>query len=330
VRELLIDWLQGTFPSGNRAKIEGLIRSCFGGGSFVFLNHGLKFYKQAFRHTSGAMLGVDQRIGGVGAASRDYLELGGRVIGLISMHRLAWLFRGLNVLGFSPTRLDLCLDDFSWSYGVRDPYEAYEAGNITGFRDTGRLIAKGRSAGRGLSFSLGNRGRGGSGKKLTFYDKNLESNGLRNCCRLELSLYSSYAKQCFADLVALSLDNWSLLICSYISHSVDFIDRSVSERSDRCPRLSWWSDLIGEVIPLCWDPRFKDPELLDRIDRWLTKQVAPSFSAFFEVLNYRGGETLFWEFFYGLLFDGERRQNTELRALVDRFRLSLPVESLRV
>lgn len=319
--ELLIDWLQGTFPVRNRVRLEGLVKSVFCGGSFVPLNHGLKFYKQAFRHTSGALLGSDQRIRGVDEP-RDYLELSGRVVGMLSIHKLSWFFRGLKTLGFSPTRIDLCLDDFSWSYSPRDAFDAYEAGNVSGFRDTGRLITKGRGAGKGISFSLGNRGAKGSGKKLTFYDKNLESNGARNCCRLELSLYGHYAKQCWTDLTTMYLSNWSLMIRSYISHSVDFIDRSVSDRADRCPRLGWWANLIGSVIPLCWEPRYKDPELLDRVVRWLTKQVAPSFSALFEIFNYRSGELAFWEFFYSLLFDGEKRQNLELQALVDSFRFS--------
>jgi hypothetical protein len=319
MREFLIDWLQGTVPSCYRKRLQGLVKSTFGGGFFSALNHGLKFYRQAYQHTCGVILGTDHRIPG-SARDRDYLELSGRVLGLLSIHRLAWFFKGLRALDFSPTRIDLVLDDFSWSYTPQDVWDAYQAGNISGFRDTGKLIVKGRDATKGLSCTFGNRGRAGSGKRLTFYDKNKESNGSRNCCRLELSFYGDYAAQCFGDL-SMSLSHWPLLFASYISKAVDFIDRSVSGRADRCPRLPWWDNLIGQVIPLCWEPRFVNPELLDRIQNWLVKQVSPSFSAIFEIFVYRFGENSFWEFFYSLLFDGESRQNDQLKSLVLKYKV---------
>jgi hypothetical protein len=48
--------------------------------------------------------------------------MSGRVLGLLSIHRLRWLMRGLQVLGFRATRIDLVLDDFGWGYTPRDPY----------------------------------------------------------------------------------------------------------------------------------------------------------------------------------------------------------------
>jgi hypothetical protein len=321
-KEYLIDWLQGTIPAKNRTRLMGLVRSAFGAGDFVDCGHGLRFYQKAFAHPSGATIGVDQRKGKAQAKEeRDYFEMSGRVLGLLSIHRLRWLMRGLQVLEFRATRIDLVLDDFGWSYTPHDPHESYEAGNITGFRDTGRFISKGRSSGRGLTFSLGNRGRAGSGKHITFYDKNLESKGERNCVRLECSFYGDYGNKCFLDLCKLTLEHWPLLIRSYLLVAVDFLDRSESLRVDRCPRLQWWSDLIEDTIPLAFDPREKDPDTLARIKRWIKKQVAPSFSALFEILHHEGGDNLWAEFYWEMLFDGERRRNDHLDNLVNSFKV---------
>lgn len=320
-KEYLIDWLQGTFPAKNRQRLIGLIRSCFAGGEFSDTGHGLRFYQTVFIHPSGCILAVGQRKGKSEVKEeKDYFEMSGRVVGLLTPHRLRWLLKGLLVLGFRASRVDLVLDDFTWSYSPRDPHEAYEAGNVAGFRDTGRLISKGRQSGRGLSFSLGNRGRSGSGKHLIFYDKNLESGGERDCCRLECSFYRDHANQVCQDLCKLSLEHWPLLIRSYLLVAVDFLDRSQSDRADRCDRLGWWAELVDGSIPLAFEPRHRDPDLLARMYRWFKKQIAPSLSALFDICCYKGGEIRFWEFFYDLLFDGESRRNDNLEALVNSFK----------
>lgn len=323
-KEFLIDWLQGTLPGKNRVRLFGLIRSCFAGGEFVQNSHGLRYYEQSYSHPSGAVVGVGQRLGKFQSNEpRDYLELSGRVVGMLSAHRLRWFMKGLSVLGFKASRIDLTLDDFGWSYNPRDPHEAYEVGNISGFRDTGRLVSKGRLASRGLSFSLGNRGRSGSGKFVQFYDKNLESRGKRDCCRCECSFYGDRAALVFKDLAALALDNWPLLIRSYLLVSVDFVDRSDSNRLDQCTRLEWWANLIEDTIPLCFEAREKDSEIYERIERWLRHQVAPSLSALFDILCFKGdGDTIkFWEFFYEILFDGSDRRNEALECLVNSYRV---------
>lgn len=324
MKELLIDWLQGTFPVKNRVKLFGLVRSCFAGGEFVLNSHGLRYYESSYSHPSGVVVGVGQRLGKYESSdSRDYLELSGRVVGLLSAHRLCWFMRGLKTLEFKSSRIDLTLDDFARSYSPMDAHSAYEAGNISGFRDTGCLTSKGRASSRGLTFSLGNRGRSGSGKFLQFYDKNLESGGQRDCIRCECSYYGDKANQVFQDLASISLNNWPMLIRSYISVVVDFVDRSLSlsGRLDRSVRLDWWANLIEDVIPLCFDPREKDLEILTRIEKWLRHQVAPSLSALFDIYYYVGGEIKFEEFFYEILFNGYDRRNEQLKSLVNSYQV---------
>ncbi len=324
--ECLIDWLQGTYPSANRDRVMGLCSSYFG-GAFEEQPHGIRYFARCFKNPLGALIAIEQRLPGStsndvkNVQALDYLELRADVVNVLPQERLRVFMIELSRLQFRATRLDATMDIFNPPFSVWDVKEAFDSGNITGFRSAGQLHTKGRNASKGLTFALGNRGASGSGKYLVFYDKGLESNGERNCLRCENSLYSHFAVQAFERLCDFDHTHWSELIKSLIVWSVDFVDRVSStgnlRQACRSPRLPWWQKVIQETGSACLAAP-KRHNSFEKMKAWVNHQVAPTLALIKKVFDTLSPKE-FHQWLTKVLAQGQKRFKSKHDAAFDAF-----------
>lgn len=305
--EALIDWFQGTFPQHQVDKVRQLVASALE-SEFVDRAKGTTFYEHS-AICSGAVLAWSPRLGGKVTNRTDaYLEMGAKVLQQMSALRQYRLFKSLVALGFRASRIDLTIDDYDKRFRPWDAYQTYRAGGVIHFRRSGSYHESDKKSGISQTFSLGKRGKMGGGKYLVIYDKWLESDGARNCIRIELSLYGDYAKQALENLL-LDPDLWSQIISGYVFGAVDFlvVEPGKEARADRCERVSWWDDIVQDCTPI----RLSRPvpvRSYDKAVKWFKKQVAPTLAMLLDVIAIDSIDN-WWEFFWKTVEDGQKRWN---------------------
>jgi hypothetical protein len=312
--EYLIDWLQGTFPVSQFDKVKQVVESALQ-DSFDLQKCGTRFYSSSWRSAFGAVLACDPKLGGkVGDRTDAYLELGGKVLGQLSGQRLFNLMQSLDSLGFRASRIDLTVDDYAKTFRPEIAYQAYKDGNVVHFKTTGRWNESGPPDQLAQTFSLGRRGKVGSGKHYNFYDKFLESKGEKDCVRIELSLYGDEAKAAWSNL-CLDLEWWEQVIPAYVFSQVDFRDRSADSNVSRCPRLEWWALLADNTA----DMRMSKPKKIKsfaRAKRWFEKQVAPTLVMLFNAIATEKGLDAWESYYWDTLTDAEPRMNDSHRTIL--------------
>ena len=319
--EYRVDWFQGTFRSRYLLKVHKIISDLFGTGyDFEERSFGVRYFARSFRHPSGALSGVGHKIpGGKVNDSLAYVELSGDVIARIKQSDLKKLMSRLHEekIGFTCTRIDLTIDDFGKSFKISQVKKALDDFHYVGFRNTGEYRQLGRKASRGHYVSFGNRGSKGGGKRIVFYDKSLESEGKIDSMRIELSCYDHYAQQSFTQLAELPYLCWGELIGAWISGAIDFRKRrgENDKNPGRRKRLAWWDRLVKNFSQLKASRDYK-PDSLDKVKKWMTKQVAPSLAVLMTVMQENDCEQ-FWFFFWDLIEDGLKRFRDKHRYLVN-------------
>lgn len=312
--EALIDWFQGTFPQSQLEKVRQLVASALE-SEFVDRQKGTTFYESS-SVCSGAVLAWSPRLGGKVTDRTDaYLEMGAKVLQQLSPLRQYRLFKSLGSLGFRASRVDLTIDDYDKRFRPWDAYQVYRSGGVTGFRRSGSYHESDKKAGVSQSFSLGKRGKLGSGKYLVIYDKWLESDGARDCIRVELSLYGDYAKQAMESLL-LDAELWSQLIPCYVFGSVNFlmVEAGKEARADRCERVSWWHEIVQDS-PAIKLSRPVPVRTYDKAVKWFKKQVAPTLAMLLDVIAIDSIDN-WWEFFWKSVEDGQKRWNENHIAMI--------------
>lgn len=313
--EFRVDWFQGTFESKYLLKVQKITSTFLGGGEFEERSFGIRYFAKSFRHPSGAVSGVGQKIpGGSVNESLAYLELSGSVLEKFKQSRLRKLMRVLrDKFDFKCTHSDLTIDDYGKSFLIEDVKQAYDDKNFVGFRNTGDYREIGRKGSEGKMMSFGRRGSAGGGKRIVFYDKSKESKGKIDSYRIELATYDVYAQQSFEQLCDLSYLSWGQLIGGWISGAVDFVQRNGDEDKNpgRRPRLVWWDRLVScfcKLVP----SRIYRSDSLDKLKAWVFNQVAPSLAVLKYVLK-----DDFWAFFWACIYYGESRFRDKHRYLIN-------------
>lgn len=312
-----VDWFQGTFDTKYLENIKSLIKTLFGDYSFTPRSFGIRFFCESSLHPSGVIVASGRRlVGGDVDKTLSYLELSATVLRTISDESLHRLFSYLlSETNFKPTRIDLTIDDFDRKLNIRTIKRQADKSNYLGFRGTSRFIESGRKGCDGLSISFGNRGSNGSGKRVVIYDKGIESNKVIDSIRIEVSFYQKYSIESFNDLANSSYQDWGFIIKSWISGSIDFVNKSVnSKNTKRCKRFKWWDRIVGDSVKLKPISVY-EVSSVKKIKNWFSSQIAPSLAILVQSLTKdESGE--FWDFFYSLINDGYSRFTDKHRFIV--------------
>ncbi len=317
-----VDWVQGTFPAKYFPEVRHHLNLLLGRGKggFEATGHGIKFFDKAYKHPTGAVIaeGLRQQNGRVDF-SVAYLELSGSVLDFCTQTRLRKFLRvAYGKFEFKGTRGDLTIDDFDRRLNIGLAKSAADNNNYTGFRDSVEYIESGRRGRRGCSISFGHRGSAGGGKYFVIYDKFLQSKGAINSIRYELSLYDLGAHYALSELAFAPFATWGSLIGSFISGSIDFIERI--DENDKNPqrrgRLPFWDEIIGDYDKIKPVSSYKIVSA-DELEEWVRFQVAPSLATIFLAREKKYGEGAFEVFMKDIIDDGKQRLRQKHRFMID-------------
>lgn len=245
--EKLNDWLNLTFPAGERENVEQIITSYIGEPERQ--EKGTNTYQESKRWITGAIIAWTE------GRAECWLSMNGDSCDMILPEHKLELFQELQKHSAKCTRLDAALDVPRSMMSMELVHAAAKSQQVVGFKrydprrpiknmDTGAL--------EGDEANFGRRGKDGSGRYVRVYDKGLESNYSRDCIRVEAELSGDVAHAwfdllCQADDVAEFEKMMGRIVCG----SIDFADKSGAHRHrDRFERLSWWAaivELVGQA-----------------------------------------------------------------------------------
>ena len=306
-----VDWLAGTFSAKYLDFVFSIASSFLGGLPFEKRNCGVKHFEVSYRHPTGVLIGVGHRQPDL-PPNYDlaFLEIKGSHLAPVTASRVRKLLKVLlGKVGFSFSHLDINIDDYKKRLDIKQMRRAVRKGHFTGFRKkTVKYEELGADDSEGLSLAFGRRGRDGAGKRLIFYDKELESNGLIKAIRAELNLYGHLAQQAARHLAYSPLVNWGEIIRSWICSSIDFIRRPKTndhKALSNCPRLPWWKFFAEGTFKIEPDIPYKISTIEGKIK--FLKRIAPTIALVVNAILKKGSyDDLIYELF-ALCFDGESR-----------------------
>ena len=320
--EALLDWLQGTFEEENYPEIKKLIETTFK-DSFEEGNK-TRFYLKSERTTQGVLLASSPYLGGKVTQRTDaYLEISGSCLGLLTPEEQDTFFHGLESLSFRPSRMDMAIDDFDKTVRPFEAFMAYYKGNVTGFRKTGKFQVSGTPGDMAGTFSIGNRGKNGSGKFYQIYDKSKESEGEIDAIRHELRTYGDKAKQAWAQFLSSDVTLWADIVCGYINGSISFIERVEGKKACDCEKLLFWSKFTEKFLCIKFRTARKLKKTVEHLENWLMHSVCPTLSTVASAISLSCGPREVTAWFHRLLEHGEARMNNHQKKLIEQYRVNL-------
>ncbi len=213
-------------------------------------------------------------------------------------------------------RLDIAVDDYSKPFDFHQIYEQAKDGHIAYVRKTSvayHASTKSKTGEVGESVVLGSAQ---SDKRLTFYNKAVESDGQVDSHRVEVRLRDYKADQVFQHLAAWSPGDFQAegpkYLASIVTGAVHFVDRTSCDHNlDRLPVLAWWA----EFCQRCGGARLKlaAKKIVHSMERkinWFFSDVAPSLAMIKGVLS----PSDFRDFKENLIDSGESRLSEKQRA----------------
>lgn len=195
------------------------------------------------------------------------------------------------------TRIDLRLDDFSKSLLDLDQIHlAAQQGNFCWANSWEFHSSQKRNSsnpGRSVVF-----GSAASDKRVTFYDKEVESNGKIPSIRMEVRFRDDRADALFKGFSSLVDDvdgeeSWIGSLFDFLKKallgSVSFIDRSQGDKNlKRCPLLGFWQRFVdflnGGLRPDRLPPLPRIPSFQASVD-WLFRQVSSSLALAYKIFG---------------------------------------------
>ncbi len=166
------------------------------------------------------------------------VELKGEACARFSSEQLQGLmwYLGDLELRWHGTRVDLAFDYVAFSpHMMRDAIER-EDFNSRCLRFTDRDWNENHE---GATAYLGGR-KASKDRKLRVYDR-------RGYNRCEGEFVRMWARTVARNLMNTEVSEWPKLAVGFLRGMVDFVDRSVDERVERCTLLAWWSEFVGDV-----------------------------------------------------------------------------------
>lgn len=295
VLECGIDYLRGTVPIKYSADIRALLESAFDITLALQLDKdgkplGSGFYK--IRHSSGHgvdVLSLNRAYDDSNPENHCLINVSGVAISRISAEEHQTLFIALSHMEFSPTRIDIKVDDYSKTVQPLLAYEAAARGDKKGFRCF-RIVVDHNGAG---TFYAGRRGSDGGGKFLRIYDKSLQSDGQIDAIRVELELSAEKAQDAYDSMISVHWTEWPSFIRGAVVAAADFLDRdSGRKQACRSTRFEWWDWLAHGAPEFEFSPVRREC-LIDKTERWIENQVAASIAM---VVSARTGKMMSYSF----------------------------------
>jgi Fe-S-cluster containining protein len=227
----------------------------------------------------------------------------------VASHRI--IIKRFMEWGFHCTRIDFCCDDFDWQLNTKDIEKAIEEKNIK-YTKVGTIVKGFYDS----SFTYG-FGRRSSERYGRIYNKLAESNGQRNCIRLETELKGQLAKKATELIKSFGDDIGAIVntIRGLALSAFEFVDRKADTNINRCPRLSWWQEFLDRTGESIRVRRETVPSSIERIRGWFGKQVSTSLATVRRAI----GVDEFLEWITVQIEIGETKIKNSHQQIVDRY-----------
>lgn len=254
--EVGVHWLRISVVRQYLSEILGVIEKNF--GKSIRDGFGLWSYDSRYHWENGASLNFDSDIERSDHVHRGKvsLDLPGKALDMV-LDLQSFLNE---LLYFNPvcTRIDVFFDDYQRTISPNELNEIARAKDFTGFlmvhHKESRVAVAGKNEMR-LTYdemSFGRRGQNGCGKYLRVYDKNLESDGEKDCIRWEIEFTKERAQLVFLKLCETrSIDAFATLCGALVGGSITFIHRNGDKNIERLSVYDFWQEILnvlGSVV----------------------------------------------------------------------------------
>jgi phage replication initiation protein len=289
---ICVDWLEFSVKDAAVGDVESVLGS-YMVGDFVEVERGKLGYERQKVGPGGSRI--------LSSANRPEVHaiLPGDWCAALSEEQMRGLLLWVDTKG-KASRCDLAGDDWQRRVGPRDVRDAVK-------REEAVTRTKRHRWYEELDTDIGTMyfGAPSSRQMVRVYDKGAESGGAIDAVRWELQARDETAQSLIRQLV---LGRWGEVWASRLVQLVDFRDRSANSLVDRCPRMEWFEEIVGDAKKATvYEPR--PVTSAEKVDSWLHRQVAPSLAAM--MVRY-GGDV---EYVGGLMKDGKGRWKTKHRLL---------------
>jgi DNA relaxase NicK len=234
------DWLNVVCPAAAKDALRQLVERHLGFGQDI--ERGLHGYNRIHRWETGALLAWSDRL------DHCLLSLNGDSVECFPLPLLFPFVQALAALGCRCSRIDLRYDDYTRKLIPLDlVHAAAESGDFLGFKVHAAIREKRRTGEITQDqHRFGATGKAGGGKMVVFYDKCLESDGERNCIRLEVRYFKEKAALVFDALAAApDEDAFTAQIGAFLGGCIDFRDREGKHKHRaRMERFDWWQRAV--------------------------------------------------------------------------------------
>ena len=247
----LFDWLTVSFKTDLFDSLESLTMELLGISLDNFTDcRGRYGYSKGKFFDNITLLsdGFDERMG-------VCFEISGK--GCQGLYNSQWfiendgfdgLFKRINSIGGSITRLDIALDLFDNELDYTLINDAILSKNYSSrWHNVTIMTSVGRNCSDfGYNFQFGSRR---SNVMLRIYDKKVEQrrDDIDYWCRFEFQCRNDMAHS-FADTYLNKEEDFVVFYIMILNHYLRFIERKYGKsNSDKCPTLPWWEKFLGDV-----------------------------------------------------------------------------------
>ena len=245
------------------------------------------------------------------------LEVPGKALDELAADELALFIEGCFVaLEGKCTRCDIFFDDYSRLIEPKDLHGAIDRNDYAGFSKAHKkqTIERGRLIHDEVMF--GRRGQNGSGKYLRIYDKNLESDGEKNCVRYEVEFSQDKAHKVFMMLAKTvgDIDAFATMCGSLVGGCINFVHRTGEKNLGRLQVYDFWQ-IITDTIGTLHVRSEKKINTVTGVREWVQRQVSPSLACLRKVFR---TDKDFFNWLFDVLDDGDSRMNAYKSEIVKR------------
>jgi hypothetical protein len=245
---------------------------------------------------------------------RCLVQVPGKLLGSLTQPAIQKACRELyEKFGFTPTRIDIALDDHTKMISPEQVEQALDQGNYSRFQK----FRKVSDSDGGVCYYMGSRE---SDKMLRFYDKGIESKGEIDAYRWELELKDFKAKQFWLKYIYHDEETLPEFLMECVIGAVEFIDRR-EKNVTRCKPLEWWAEFL-KALGSDGGIKFKAKRLFTPLEnnlRWLERSVAPSLAVLAEIY----GDSVVKVFIARLIKLGKKRLTPHKLNVIKQHLISL-------
>jgi hypothetical protein len=312
-----VHWLRISFNRKDLSQITQWLCGFY--GDYDQDGYGLWSYDSRYYWPSGVSLNYDsdqyraERV----HKNRITLDCPGSACDTLTPSDLLLLIESCFTFGGKASRLDSFFDDYGRTVTPDELHDVVKSKHYSGFK---KAHIKQTWDGPELDHNevmFGRRGQNGCGKYLRVYDKNLESNGAKDCVRWEVEFSGDKAHKAFTVLAGTSgnIEAFAGICGALVGGCINFVHRTGDKNLDRLDVYEWWQ-IITETLGKLRIRTEQKPSTLIGVMQNIEYQYAPSLACVAVAFK---SEFDFFNWFRDILDIGENRFNARQRDIVKQF-----------